>query len=569
MHLKIAIWKKQSHGLFDFTSRKHVTKELEYYLKEPVQIILEPSKETIFFSAPHFEEFLNPNINKLYIDAKTHNMTFKTGNETPNISSKMWRYLKPPDSYAINTGDVVRLGKLTFKVKAINLLKNNESKNQNKYTYMVENGNDNGKIINYNKDDSLECRICMDKQQPDNPFLSICKCSKSMPTHLNCVKEWLKAKCEISSSTNTVYYDLKNIKCEVCNVKYPLSVRLNNVTHNLFRTEVEGNQSHAVFELYEKNSRDVQGITVLLLKENDMKFTIGRSNDCDIILNDVSVSRTHAEIFFSSNKLMVKDLHSKFGTHLFVEQLILSSFTKEIHLQIEKFYLQFHVMKNKKCFCNTKSPYTHNIILTDTLKILKREFPKPIAENGIINDENNNSSYSAKEPVDESQRNTLIANQQMNYSQMNNEEERLITDAPNRDNSFNVMNNLFNEALETNLKDNLNTPRARNPIAIPINEDNTKKEDNLDKHKNKAYSFQNDRKQENHAAKIKLNNERDHVIMTKDMKTNNYYTNKNDIGNKPNVFDNKNFFEEDDDIFANNVGLSFSNIEFDDGFRFN
>jgi hypothetical protein len=44
--------------------------------------------------------------------------------------------------------------------------------------------------------------------------------------------------------------------------------------------------------------------------------TIGRGNDCDIVLDDRQVSRVHARIIWNDNHYELEDLGSKNGTHL-------------------------------------------------------------------------------------------------------------------------------------------------------------------------------------------------------------------------------------------------------------
>ncbi len=51
-------------------------------------------------------------------------------------------------------------------------------------------------------------------------------------------------------------------------------------------------------------------------------LTIGRSADCDIVLDDRQVSRFHARVVWRSDQYEVEDLGSKNGTHLNGRDLI-------------------------------------------------------------------------------------------------------------------------------------------------------------------------------------------------------------------------------------------------------
>lgn len=47
---------------------------------------------------------------------------------------------------------------------------------------------------------------------------------------------------------------------------------------------------------------------------NVSELKLGRSNDTDIRVNDISVSRNHAKLMVQDKKVYLYDNHSKFGT---------------------------------------------------------------------------------------------------------------------------------------------------------------------------------------------------------------------------------------------------------------
>lgn len=57
---------------------------------------------------------------------------------------------------------------------------------------------------------------------------------------------------------------------------------------------------------------------VIKLERDDgspaMTFKIGRGNDVDIRITDISVSRNHAEIRLNGGRFFLKDKNAKFGT---------------------------------------------------------------------------------------------------------------------------------------------------------------------------------------------------------------------------------------------------------------
>jgi FHA domain/zinc-ribbon domain len=94
---------------------------------------------------------------------------------------------------------------------------------------------------------------------------------------------------------------------------------------------------------------DVTGHGVLVVRSGDMtgaRFTlskpttrIGRGPDSDILFDDITVSRSHAEVFVTDDGLFVRDLGSLNGTY--VNRIIIEK-TALVHgdeLQVGKFHM--------------------------------------------------------------------------------------------------------------------------------------------------------------------------------------------------------------------------------------
>lgn len=52
----------------------------------------------------------------------------------------------------------------------------------------------------------------------------------------------------------------------------------------------------------------------MILSNEGLSIKVGRGHQCELRVNDISVSRVHAEVKFQNNKFYIKDLKSKFGT---------------------------------------------------------------------------------------------------------------------------------------------------------------------------------------------------------------------------------------------------------------
>ncbi len=71
------------------------------------------------------------------------------------------------------------------------------------------------------------------------------------------------------------------------------------------------------------------------------RTTVGRSPDCDIFLDDVTVSRTHAVITEEAGRFVIEDLGSLNGTFLNRQRIEQAPLTDDDEVQIGKYRLVF------------------------------------------------------------------------------------------------------------------------------------------------------------------------------------------------------------------------------------
>jgi pSer/pThr/pTyr-binding forkhead associated (FHA) protein len=68
---------------------------------------------------------------------------------------------------------------------------------------------------------------------------------------------------------------------------------------------------------------------------------VGRSPECDIFLDDVTVSRRHAEIAREDDEFTIKDLGSLNGTYVNRKRIESASLQDDDEVQIGKYRLTF------------------------------------------------------------------------------------------------------------------------------------------------------------------------------------------------------------------------------------
>ena len=126
-----------------------------------------------------------------------------------------------------------------------------------------------------------------------------------------------------------------------------------------------------------RNYSDFNVIFVMSFKTKDF-LVIGRANNSDIRLNDVSVSRNHAMISYLNGNFYIDDIRSKFGTLLLIQNNILFLPFKQINIQTGRSLLIFRLTRTFlgcfKCFKNKlyeKMSYEENFNINDKKVYLK------------------------------------------------------------------------------------------------------------------------------------------------------------------------------------------------------
>jgi hypothetical protein len=119
--------------------------------------------------------------------------------------------------------------------------------------------------------------------------------------------------------------------------------------HGLGSAEPEGTTEDADLAVSLDELEAGQGLLVIMRgSEAGSKFlldkdvtTCGRHPSSDIFLDDITVSRRHAEVLRESERFMVKDTGSLNGTYINRERVDVAELVSGDELQIGKFKLMF------------------------------------------------------------------------------------------------------------------------------------------------------------------------------------------------------------------------------------
>ena len=272
------------------------------------------------------------------------------------------------NDYNLKEGDILRIGRITIRIKKIKFSKNEDSKN--KYNDNISiNTNINLKEIPVEKkskklcekDENQKykiCRICyLEDDTVENPLIQPCICSGSMKyIHLDCLKQWLKTSIfvKIESNKDSFLYLYKTPECELCKTKFTDYIRHKGKLYEILDFKNDFSNYLIVESItIDKNQNKYLYIVNLDRPDNENTITIGRGHDCHLLLSDISVSRWHCFLTVDKNakKIFIHDNNSKFGTLILVQtkNMIMCPQLK-LCIQIGRTYLEIMLRESFSLF---------------------------------------------------------------------------------------------------------------------------------------------------------------------------------------------------------------------------
>jgi pSer/pThr/pTyr-binding forkhead associated (FHA) protein len=286
---------------------------------------------------------LNQNNNSLFVIEKTN----KKENESANkIISKVG-----------STKELFSMTKKNNKKTKDKVEKNN--KNEKKVDDKNEKDGNNQK----NKSNRI-CRICYgDDTTSENPLICPCICKGSMKyIHYECLKNWLNSKIEEDISVDSenpevevISYNRKDISCELCKEKLPDYVKHNDRYYNIsfYKPKFE---EFVVLESMRADKHKAKFIHIISYDKKS-SINIGRANECELSISELSVSRFHCIIHKDEGELFLEDNSSKFGTLVLIQNnnMYMNDYVP-LKVQTNKTYIKFKIVKPFKISC-CRDPY--------------------------------------------------------------------------------------------------------------------------------------------------------------------------------------------------------------------
>ena len=301
---------------------------------------------------------LNKNRKKMNLFAENHKANFVNYNPL----------LKKKSKHLIRSNSAIEdfLFYSKDKNKKININNISEIKEKQIKTNTLISDNLEEKEINKNNKKPRLCTICYGIDTTiENPLICPCICKGSMKyIHYKCLKNWLNSKIETDLSINPeieeevgITYCAKDLACELCKTKFPDYINHNGKIYNLTFYKPKFKQ-YIILESIRADKFKTKFIHILSFDNDKSQIVLGRSNECELSIPELSVSRFHCFIHKDNHKLYIEDNNSKFGTCILVQNPSIS-ITDYCPLRLlkDKTYIKIKLLIDSGFFscCNAKT----------------------------------------------------------------------------------------------------------------------------------------------------------------------------------------------------------------------
>jgi len=364
LHIFSNIWIKESNELFDYESSEKLKQELIIntscsfyrnknqieYIERDLNETLNPIQqgEVLFYINKKYNDFIFSSHS--FISPSTLNLKEKPNIDKTWISLKNYKnYNNNYKGYSLSQGDLIKLGRVIFKIREIKIDNNNINSKENYFKSNLKTTLKNLDTNNINKKIKF-CRICYsDNIEIDSPLINPCKCSGGVKyIHLSCLQQWIKSKASSSiANDNYIYYFFNQINCELCKENFPDYVKVNNTIYSIWDfSELKFNNFICLDSLPFNGKKSI--FIISFDKKNLIK--IGRCHENDLKISDVTISRFHCQIYKTNeNKFLLEDCNSKFGSLIYLNCQNLRIFPfSNLPIQIGRTFLEFSI-KNTCC----------------------------------------------------------------------------------------------------------------------------------------------------------------------------------------------------------------------------
>jgi hypothetical protein len=347
--LESSTWVKDTHNLYDYDSSDKIPQKMT--LKVPGSICRKA--DVLNFHPENFSS--DCSMIKIY-ELGDQFILYPLKHEPLGLIIKNLKN-HSTRGYKLSIGETFKLGRVAMKVKDIVI---------GNYTPEAhESIEDSFKVEN-------ACRVCFTSNDTkNNPLVSLCSCTGSLKwMHLKCLQNWTMARSYRKINTYVATYAWTSLECDICKDKLPTTFEHQGQTYSLIDLPKHGLN----YIILEDQRKDNYYYIIHILFPQDIPISIGRGNDNDMKINDISISRSHAMITFNHN-FYLKDLNSRFGTIVMLTKPQAIDKSESLMVQLNRTTIKFslkteiHLIDCVKSCC-TKHNSIHSSPIRNTLSQL-------------------------------------------------------------------------------------------------------------------------------------------------------------------------------------------------------
>jgi pSer/pThr/pTyr-binding forkhead associated (FHA) protein len=158
-----------------------------------------------------------------------------------------------------------------------------------------------------------------------------------------------------------ISYNRKDIACELCKEKFPDYIKIGEKYYNISFYKPKFKE-FLVMESMKADKHKVKFIYIISFDKKN-SINIGRANECDLSVSELSVSRFHCIIHKEEDDIYLEDNSSKFGTLILIQNhnLLMNDY-QPLRVQTDKTFIKFKI----------KLPFTlsccRNPLMAETIK---------------------------------------------------------------------------------------------------------------------------------------------------------------------------------------------------------
>ncbi|KAM3145615.1 hypothetical protein pb186bvf_002389 [Paramecium bursaria] len=361
-------WNKDSHGLFDYENKNIVKGQIKtnsaivkmIRQKEAIKIVQTSEEAKAILHQDDVTDLIKLHKKQQkYLLEYAHKQQFEEDQEGLQDSCA-WIVVKTvkgkfsDSGYDLKEGDYIKLGRVRFRIREIrisdgdNVPELSKFVSQSQLQIMVIGEQT---VIDDDQKSQAElpsCRICYNDADTteDNPLVDCCKCQGSMKyIHIKCLRQWLRERFQPKTTKFSVSFQWKQFECEVCKAIIPNIIKKGKKV--LETVEIPKPQKpYIALEILSREKNQSKGTHIISFAQKN-QIKLGRGQDSDVRITDISVSRCHALIKFQNGGFVIEDQKSKFGTLVLMKGATPLSVDQNnnIAIQIGRSVISFHLTR--------------------------------------------------------------------------------------------------------------------------------------------------------------------------------------------------------------------------------